>query len=257
MKIVLAVIGTLALLLALAIGGAFYFTSGITQVSEDFFAALRRGDDAAARELLSQEFLAASSQERLQAFLAGDMRRVTSTHWSSRKVENRLGHLEGELGTQDGGRIPVSITLVKEDAGWRIQHILRKAGSGLSGPVPTIPEETVQLGLVRSAMADFVISLNSGDMSHFHATVSDMFRTQFSVAQLNQAYRAVINYGADWSELNSLQPRIEQAPSINDDGVLVLAGSYPTQPNATRFQIKYVQELGQWKVLGLNLNIGG
>lgn len=256
MKIVLAVIGTLVLLVVLAIGGAFLFTSGITQVADDFFAALRRGDDSAARALLSREFLASTPEHRLQAFLAGDLRRVDSTHWSSRKVDNGLGRLEGDLGTEGGGRLPVVLTLVKEEAGWRIQHIERKAAAGLAGPSPTVPDEAAQVALVRAAMADFVTSLNAGEMSHFHASVSQLFRSQFSVDQLNDAYRAFLDYGADWSELDALTPRIEPAPSIDGDGVLVLAGSYPTQPNTARFEIKYVQEAGQWKVIGLNLNIG-
>ena len=42
---------------------------------------------------------------------------------------------------------------------------------------------------------------------------------------------------------------------INSDGVLMIKGYYPTTPNRIIFQLKYLQEEDEWKLVGIDVNL--
>ena len=55
--------------------------------------------------------------------------------------------------------------------------------------------------------------------------------------------------------LDNYSPSFDEKASINEDGVLVIKGRYPTQPSQVYFEQKYITEGQDWKVIGLNVNI--
>lgn len=255
MKTVVKIILSLAAFAGLVIALVLYATRGPVSAAEDFFAAAARNDLPAARALLSKQFLADTRPDRLDAFFASDLGRVTGTSWHSRAVENGIGRLQGSVTTRDGGEVPLAITLVKEDGAWRIQHIERRAPAGLSA-APTLPEITTRIGLVNRSTGDFITSVKAGDMTHFRSTVSELWRSQHDVARLNEAFAAFFGLQVDWdAALAGIEPELDPSASIDSDGVLHLAGHYPTAPNVLRFEHKYIREGDDWRLIGFNLHI--
>jgi hypothetical protein len=55
--------------------------------------------------------------------------------------------------------------------------------------------------------------------------------------------------------LDQLSPQFTQKALINEDGVLIIQGQYPTTPSALIFVSKYIYEGYGWKLLGLNVEI--
>ena len=51
-----------------------------------------------------------------------------------------------------------------------------------------------------------------------------------------------------------MKPVMETA-SFDDDGALVIKGSYPTTPNVFKFRHRYIYEGIGWKLVGLNVSI--
>ncbi len=50
-------------------------------------------------------------------------------------------------------------------------------------------------------------------------------------------------------------PSFDEPPAINADGFLVAKGSYATAPSKVFFELKYVDEDGAWKLIGINVNV--
>jgi hypothetical protein len=62
---------------------------------------------------------------------------------------------------------------------------------------------------------------------------------------------------ADISGIEEVEPVFDSKPAINDDGFLVLKGSYPTQPSKVFFELKYIYEEETWELVGINVNLKG
>jgi hypothetical protein len=117
-------LGTLAIA-ALAIGLAFFATSGLVDPVDRHFVALRKGDINAAYEETSQAFRSSTSLEKYVQFVNANpiLTQVAEHSFSERKVENGIGYLSGKLITSSGGVQPIIVRLVKENDKWKILGI--------------------------------------------------------------------------------------------------------------------------------------
>jgi hypothetical protein len=53
--------------------------------------------------------------------------------------------------------------------------------------------------------------------------------------------------------VKELKPTFDPAAEVNSDGVLIVRGYYPTKPNHVVFQLKYIEEEDEWKLVGINV----
>lgn len=104
------------------IGLAMWGTSGLDKPVESHFASLKAGDVVGAYAQLSVAARNATSLDDFKVMLKSvpSLSRVTGTSFTSRKVENGQGRLEGSLELEGGGKLPVEIVLVKENGEWKI-----------------------------------------------------------------------------------------------------------------------------------------
>ena len=261
MKKVLLIIGLLVALfvgfIAIVLTLVFGLTSGLTTTADSFFEAVREEDMQRARGHLSQAFRANTSEQQLQAFLASsNLTDVRSTRWTHRSIENREGELRGSATGGDGGVVPLTITLVKEEDSWKIYAIERpEAGSPTSSnSPPSVPTASEQLALVQATTAAFSKALDEGTMSHFYGQVSRLWQEQTSVDELDQLFSAFLEQGITLA-VDSWQPQLDQEPRIDENQVLILVGHYPSQPQQLHFDYSYVQEDNNWALIGINVNL--
>ena len=90
-------------------------------------------------------------------------------------------------------------------------------------------------------------------MEHFRTTVSQLWRKQHSTDDLNQAFKKVIDSGVNWSVMDQFDPVMADEAKVNDNGMLVLSGYYPTKPSQVYFEQKYVYEGLSWKLIGFKI----
>ena len=122
---------------------AFWATSGPIKVVEEQLVYLRNNDLEGAYRLNSGDFQKATSLPRFRQFVAAypSLAQNHQANFSSRKVENGIGYIEGSLTAVDGSRTPVQYQLVKENDQWKILYI-EMAPTGLDSvaaakqPVP-------------------------------------------------------------------------------------------------------------------------
>lgn len=149
--------------------------------------------------------------------------------------------------------VPLKLIFVKENGDWKIQA-LQKLPAGLlsEDSSPALPSKSEQVALVKQSMHDFLFSVRSRDMSFFGGTISQMWQKQVTAELLNAAFRDVIDSGADWSAVDTLDPVLSSGAKIDEDGVLTLGGQYPTRP-VLKFEMNYVYEGVAWKLIGFSL----
>jgi hypothetical protein len=257
MKTLLKIVIGLAAVFILAIGAAFWLTSGMADTADAFFQAVKKQDLAAARSYLSEDFRASTDEPALKEFLTrGALLHFKDANWSNRQISGGRGELNGAIRTDAGGVVPLKLMFVKENGAWKIYGIQKPtAGLQPEDTSPTVPARADQIELVKRSMHEFALSVNSKSMEHFRGTVSHMWQRQITTQQMDDAFGKVYGIGADFTVLDKVQPVIEGNPALGEHGELVLKGYYPTQPNQVDFKQSYLYEGIGWKLYGFSFNI--
>lgn len=270
MKMFLKIFIGFFVLIGLGVASIFYFTSDMVSSTDEFFAMVGANEVDSAYQGLSSAFKAETTLEQLNAFLsASGLSKFKEASWNSRSIKNGLGTLEGSVTTTDGATIPLEIQLVKEDGSWKIQHLSRKA-AGVStekgsateskteaAPVAskTVPSNDELVSMVRATMREFGKSIDGKSMESFHGYISNLWRSQYTVEKLEESYGKLYKMGAKWSSLENMSPVFEAEPVIDERGVLIVKGHYPTNPDTLTFAQKYIKEGLDWKLFGLHVNL--
>ena len=123
-----------------------------------------------------------------------------------------------------------------------------------TGAVPSDPEMQT---LVRTTILDFNDAIQSDDFSHFHGTTAKAFQKEASPERMRDAFRDFVSAGVDFKEVALLDADFIPEPSVQSSTggkVLSAIGSYPTTPRRTKFDLKYIQENGEWKLIAIEIN---
>jgi len=252
-KILLGVVGVVVL----ALVAIFFFTAGMVTVADEFFVAVRDQDIDEAYSYLSEDFKTSTSQSELLAFAKENrLDDFQEANWQSRSVNGGRGDLEGSITTSTGGVVPIALGFVKGQNGWKI-YAIRKPSSGLQTESSDLqlPSEEEQVRLVKESMHVFAVSVNEGTMGKFRMHAANLWQQQFSVQDFDEAFGAFYELGADLTVLDNYSPRFDSTATYDEDGFLVIAGHYSTQPNQLRFEQKYVFEGLGWKLVGFSANV--
>lgn len=107
------------------IGIGFWATRGPVMAIQEQLAYLREGDIESAYELTSGDFRKVTDLEQFRRFISANpsLAQNKSASFTSRKIENDLGYVEGTLTAIDGSKTPVKYDLIKEKGEWKILFI--------------------------------------------------------------------------------------------------------------------------------------
>ncbi|MHC1727699.1 MAG: hypothetical protein AB9866_17135 [Syntrophobacteraceae bacterium] len=253
LKIVLGIV----VFIAVAVGAVFYFTSDMVSVAEDFFSSVKAGKMTKAYSYLSEDFKANTSEKALTDFLAKNgLNGFKQASWGERSISGNRGHLTGSITTESGGVIPIKMSFVKGEPGWKIFSIEKPAAGVQETATPRqLPTEDEQVKLVAGAMNVFAKAVNEKSMAKFHSYCSNLMQKQLSVSKLDESFGVFYTSGMDLTLLEGYSPAFDEKAMINEDGVLIIKGHYPTKPSHVFFEQKYIYEGLGWKLLGFNINV--
>ena len=252
-KVLIGIVGAIALALA----AVFYFTADMVGIADEFFLAVKNENVDTAYSYLSDDFKAGTSKVELVAFMEKNrLVNFDEANWQSRSINGGRGDLVGSISTTSGGVVPISLSFVKGQDGWKI-YAIQKPNSGLQteSAEAQIPSEEDQVKMVRDSMHVFAVSVNEQSMAKFHAHTSHLWQQQFSVEDLDEAFGGFYGIGADLTVLDNYSPRFDSAASLDDDGFLHIAGHYPTNPDQLHFEQKYIFEGLGWKLAGFSARV--
>lgn len=121
-----------------------------------------------------------------------------------------------------------------------------------TGPVPT-EKEAKRLAL--DSLLAFNKALQAKNFESFYQKIAKLWQAQTTAAKLKEIFQPFLERDTDISDIEEIEPVFDSKAAINDDGFLVLKGSYPAPLNQVFFELKYVYEDELWELVGINVNL--
>lgn len=256
----LKIIAGFFIVVGLGVGAVFYFTSALSDEADEFFAAVQKEEYQTAYGRLSSEFQKATSVDELTGFLKQTGLTEISDHsWGKRNISMDQGTLSGTVSTKAGSTFPFEMTFVKEGGAWKILN-MHKTSAGASESNEnsvakgTLPPEAQQIALVQKALFAFGESIKEKNMTKFHNHISQLWRNQYTVEKLDDAYKSIYAIEGDLTKISKLSPIFDQSVTLDQNGVMKIAGHFPTEPHLLNFEQKFIREGTDWKLLGFSIN---
>jgi hypothetical protein len=242
---------------ALLVGSVFALTRPSVEAAERFLALLGEGKATEAYASAADGLRA----EQDEASFVGAVRKVgltdySSVSWHSRQVGNGEGSVEGTVTTKNGDTRPVSIRLVQQGQQWSVVDV-RYGGIDLAAikSVPAVPPDAEAERMSTEALLSFNRAVRQRDFTSFYGELADVWKQRTTPQQLRQAFQEFLEKQIDIGGIRDVRPRFGSPPKVNDRGVLVFAGKYPTQPSQVRFELQYARENSAWKLAGISVGV--
>jgi hypothetical protein len=258
LKKLLSVFGALAALFVVGITAVFYFSSGMVDVSDTFFKDVAAGDMQRARSYLAADFRAATSEDELRSFLGRSaLLDYSQSHWSNRQVSiGGTGHLEGDVSTKSGGKIPLTLTFVKENGGWKIYSIQKsQAGLVAESGGQAIPSKTEAAKLAVDTTLSFARAVNANDLKAFYAQTAAEFQHDVPFEKFSAGFSPFIEHHINLAPVEKVAPLLTSEPGVSPQGVLQVEGYFPFTESHVNFSYKYIYRFTDWKIVGINVHV--
>lgn len=114
------------------------------------------------------------------------------------------------------------------------------------------------LSMVKKSMDLFVSSLSDGSLDRFNGGISRIWRHQFSVEDLNEAYRVILRLADNLQFILDQEPVIESALGQDEAGEWTVNGFHEDKSGVFHINLVYIFEpnKGEWKLTGLSARFG-
>ena len=151
-------------------------------------------------------------------------------------------------------KVTFRLKFINESSAWKIIGINVEAAPVVenTGTLPT-NKEVKKLTLVSLLLFNDAIQAESFD--DFYEQIAKIWQRETSPQKLLEAFQSFVDQNVDISPITTLEPTFDDKPAINQDGYLVVQGSYPMKPSKVSFALKYLNEDGNWKLVSINLHV--
>lgn len=229
------------------------------KVADGFFNHVKNQHFDAAYEMVSKDFQKATSLDQFKQFLISTgLVNFKSSSWTSSKFENSQGEIKGTVETTDGGKIPLTMYFIKESSGWKIQRI-EKESAGLSmtseNDGKTVPADDDIKALAIESVYNLSQAINTKDFANFYSYISKLWQQQTDKDKLMSFFQEFIDKKIDISSVKGAEIVISDKPMIDENQLLIFKGYFITKPKNVNFELKYVYEHPDWKLVGISVNL--
>jgi hypothetical protein len=236
----------------------FALTQPVVDASQDFLVLLGQGKTAEAYASTANGYRAQQDEASFSAAVKQlGLTEYSSVSWYSRKITNQEGSAEGTVTSKSGATTPVTIQLVQEGGRWKVVGV-RYGGVELAtikAPTP-VPDEEELRRMTTEALLDINQAIKAKDFTTIYDKLSDSLKKETTPEQLAKSFQDFIDKNIDLGPIKNVAPQFEPPAAVNDKGLLVVTGHYPTQPSKVQFNLKYLRESGGWKLDGIHVNVG-
>jgi len=161
--------------------------------------------------------------------------------------------LKGHYPSQPN-KVTFKLTYAYESSAWKIMGINVQAAPSVenTGEVPTA-NEVRKLAL--DSLLLFNVAIQTKNFDNFYSKISQLWQKEVTPGDLLRIFHGFIEQNVNIALIVKEKPVFDETPAVNSDGMLVLKGSYPTQPNSVFFELKYVFEDESWKLVGIQVQV--
>lgn len=119
-----------------------------------------------------------------------------------------------------------------------------------------VPSNDEMQDIVKKTLLDFNSSLQSEDFTSFYNTIAKFWQKQTSPEKMKTSFQGFIDGNADLSPIRPLTAKFTKGPELTTSlgmKTLVAEGEYDTPSLPTTFELKYIVEKNEWKLVGINV----
>lgn len=119
-----------------------------------------------------------------------------------------------------------------------------------------VPDKDALKSMIEASLLSFGRAVKKEDFSGFYAETASIWQKQTTPEKLSEAFKDFLNKNIDLpAAIEGKEPVFNRPPSLDANGVLIVQGYYPTTPNRVVFQLKYLKDDGEWKLVGVDVNL--
>lgn len=122
-------------------------------------------------------------------------------------------------------------------------------------PKPAQIDRNGVLMLVRSTL----LALDHANKTGNYTVLRDIGAPGFqanSAARLGEIFAKLRNDGLDLSGVAVIDPQLGMLPQIEANGLMHMAGFFPSVPSQVNFDLAFAPVNGQWRLFGISVSIG-
>lgn len=187
-------------------------------------------------------------------------------------IDGRMAKITVEVTPATGEKSTLIVTLEREHGDWRIYAIktprsietgivenrFTLVGKGLAFNDATnqpMPDDKTVRRLTKDSLLEFNKAIRAHEFKDFYDSVSTAWQAQLTEKQLQTAFQGFIDKDVDISGIKDLEPVYDGIPIVSSDGLLLVSGHFDTKPVVVIFSLKFMYELPDWKLFGLDVDL--
>ncbi len=233
-------------------GTSLLLRSGPSAAAEAFLAQVTRGEVDAAYGTTAAEFQRDTSLFQFRRIVRRTgLDAYVSAVWSKQDVNGAQAELSGAVRSSSGQTVPVQLQLVKEGDAWRV------LGFSITGvkTAPDPPTRQEVFALVDKVMSAFVDAVQIRDFTAFHRGISRAWQQEVTPRQFKDSFTQFYDDQLDLSPLGTMTPTLDPPPALGSDNAMTVEGEYPTTPSKVHFVLRFADEDGEWKLVGMKVEL--
>lgn len=240
-----------------------------------FFDQIRRGELAPAFESTGFSFKEQQNLkffgERLREYELQDSA-VALAPLPGDQANAKTAKFDVEVTLKNGHKYPLVLAMERDKETWRVFSLRepRNPNTGISknrfsivgAPAAMtyavnmkVPDDATVRRLVHNSMILFSDAIQTETFWEFYEYASMAWQKELTEQKLANAFHSFIDRKVNMSGILDLPPKFDVPPEIGSDGLLVVTGHYATKPYEVHFTLRYIYELPEWKLLGLNCHL--
>jgi hypothetical protein len=123
------------------------------------------------------------------------------------------------------------------------------------GPKPAQIDRNGVLILIRSSL----LALDQANKTGNYTVLRDIGAPGFqanTAARLGEIFAKLRNDNLDLSGVAVIDPQLNLLPQIETNGLMHMAGFFPSVPSQVNFDLAFAPVNGQWRLFGISVSIG-
>ncbi len=123
-----------------------------------------------------------------------------------------------------------------------------------------VPSDNAAQEIAKTTLLNFNDAVQSADFSDFHKTISKTWKRTSRPSQFEKGFKEFIDKKINIGVIRSMSADFSPRPAIekiSNRNILVLKGSYDVSPRPVKFDLKYVFEDDEWRLLAIAVDTKG
>jgi hypothetical protein len=221
-----------------------------------FFNLAQQGRIKNAYESTATSFQDTTSESQLRSFfLLTFPGGVKNWLWTRSRHAPGGETLEGKVWSGDSEVVPVSVTLVRQDARWKVSALeIPTTGLMDAARRAGLPGDKQIAALVAVTMTTLADAQTSRDFNSLHQRLSRAWQQQTTPAMLAVKLRPLTENQVDLASLKGLIPVISRPPHLDTNSHLLVDGYYLPPAGRLNFSLRYAYEHPEWRLAALSFS---